>query len=271
MSEYFSTEKTELFVTALTRIEGINMGVIVLVDADEKREVGIPCDNEHLKALLQRRDSPWKTRHRLPEVMWVMLSEFACGNNYYIYINNVEDGQYTALMVEPVRNCARPIDVCDAVLLNVIAQVPIYIKSDMMRLQSSPYEKLSKSSVPLPVNILTKEMLEKSLDRVVDDEDYESAQYLRDEINKRTVRVNKKLYDYPNPTPLMDTPEFKYFKAGDQYNIDLDINSEYRRERINSKRKSENAGRPGDSHSSDRSDGDDGLPFDGMDTDDIIE
>lgn len=56
MSEYFRTEKTELFVTALTRIEGINMGVIVLVDADEKREVGIPCDNEHLKALLQRRE-----------------------------------------------------------------------------------------------------------------------------------------------------------------------------------------------------------------------
>ena len=77
-----------------------------------------------------------------------------------------------------------PIRASDAILLAQIAQLEVFMEERLFMRQSVPYE-LGKSKVALPLNALTSEMLEEALQRAIENENYELASNLRDELNRR--------------------------------------------------------------------------------------
>ena len=77
-----------------------------------------------------------------------------------------------------------PIRASDAVLLSMVADIPIFISETLMRQQSVEYTG-KKTGVTVPINAISIPMLEESLKKAIDSENYEMASKLRDEINKR--------------------------------------------------------------------------------------
>ncbi|MCD8210312.1 MAG: UvrB/UvrC motif-containing protein, partial [Prevotella sp.] len=76
-----------------------------------------------------------------------------------------------------------------SLLLSLISNLKIYIREDIMRRQSVPYNENAKG-VSLPVNTISDEMLQAALDKAIQDEDYELASHLRDEKKRRKKSVD---------------------------------------------------------------------------------
>ena len=76
------------------------------------------------------------------------------------------------------------IRVSDAVLLAQIARLPIYIDRVLMSKQSVPYIKEARG-VSIPVNTISTDMLQDALAKAIEEEKYELASHLRDELKRR--------------------------------------------------------------------------------------
>ena len=72
----------------------------------------------------------------------------------------------------------------DAILLSVVADIPLYIDSSLLSRQSVPFNP-THNGISIPINSLSEEMLNKALEQAIKDENYEMASYVRDEINRR--------------------------------------------------------------------------------------
>ncbi|MGN0215328.1 MAG: UvrB/UvrC motif-containing protein, partial [Prevotella sp.] len=73
----------------------------------------------------------------------------------------------------------------DGVLLSVAADIPLYIDTALFMRQSTPLSKDGATSIAMPANIASEEMLRMALENAVSREDYELASQLRDELNRR--------------------------------------------------------------------------------------
>ena len=168
--------KVQVFLKGLTEIVGgSKMGLLVLTNQMEDKQIAIVCDKT-MAHELNIRIGQNSLRHKLlPEVLcWInpdMDTE-----HYEILFNSIEDGQYIVVLVNKLTFEMTPIRASDAILLAQIERL-------FMR-QSVPYE-LGKSKVALPLNALTSEMLEEALQRAIENENYELASNLRDELNRR--------------------------------------------------------------------------------------
>lgn len=85
---------------------------------------------------------------------------------------------------------AVPIRISDAVLLTYLSDVPLYIEENLMLKQSVSYE-LPANNLALPLNTLDTDMLKEALDKAVNDEKYEMASLLRDELRRRNMNAAK--------------------------------------------------------------------------------
>ena len=72
----------------------------------------------------------------------------------------------------------------DAVLLNIISECPLYIEEQLMRQQSVPFDENARG-VAIPINTMDVRRLNMALQRAIDNENYELASQLRDEIKRR--------------------------------------------------------------------------------------
>lgn len=72
----------------------------------------------------------------------------------------------------------------DAVLLSYISDIPLYIEKEMMYRQSVAYRK-NAGDMPLPINTISNDMLDKAMQKAINDENYELASLLRDERQRR--------------------------------------------------------------------------------------
>ena len=72
----------------------------------------------------------------------------------------------------------------DGILLSVVASVPVFIVAALLN-QQAAHEDGDMMQIPLPINVVTDDMLQKSLKHAIESEDYEMASSLRDEIKKR--------------------------------------------------------------------------------------
>ena len=107
-----------------------------------------------------------------------------------IVIHGVAAGQYQAVLSSDDISQPVPIRAADAVLLSMAADIPIYMDEQLMARQSVAYH-AGETGVALPVNILSRDMLQKALNQAVEEENYELASHLRDEMNKREENANK--------------------------------------------------------------------------------
>ena len=130
------------------------------------------------------------TAKMLPEVLWKLV-ESQVGNRMEAFIDSVKNGQYGAVLIDNDNFAELPIYVCDAILLSLISKgkVTVTIDKTLFLKQSTPFSRNSKG-VSLPLNTITDKMLDAALQRAINNEDYEVASYLRDEINKRNKLRN---------------------------------------------------------------------------------
>lgn len=109
-----------------------------------------------------------------------------------VVINGVNEGQYKALLIAPELGMQLPILASEGILLTLVSkgQVPIKVEERLFRRQSTPYNKDS-AALSLPINTISDKMLDAALQKAVQNENYEMAGHLRDEMKRRDELRNK--------------------------------------------------------------------------------
>ena len=170
-------------VTEIVGIEGV--GIIVLVDKEEQRQLSLICDKDTLQQFKLRHPHAKHKKPMLPEVLWQIIRYYSA-ESYEVIINSLIEGEYRAILYNTDSLDLHSLRATDAVLLTLIAKLPIYIDERLMRLQSMPYNQTSMS-MALPVNVLTKELLRDALEKAINDENYELAAALKTELERRNT------------------------------------------------------------------------------------
>lgn len=173
-----------IFKGASHLLQAEGLGLLILTDEEECKQLAIPCDISTLQQFEQRLVPKAGTRkRRIPELLWDIIHSYG-ENTYEILINDVNNGQYTAYFHD-VENCnMQPMYAPEAILMAYTGGIPIYIKQELLERQGGEYRP-GKTDVSVPINTLGIKMLHHAFDKAVEDENYELASYLRDELNRR--------------------------------------------------------------------------------------
>lgn len=179
-----------------------DMAIIMLTDCQEKRQVSILCDIASKYQLDLRSHSvrivsddgtlmgppPSElTRLMLPEVLCSIIN-YMTDLKLQVVITNVYDGNYQAVIEDANTGTTFPVRASDAVLLAVANKhIPIFIEETLWEYQSLPLMKES-TGIAIPINTLTLEMLDASLERAIENENYEQAKQLKEEIERRKAK-----------------------------------------------------------------------------------
>lgn len=179
--------KIRLVFKGVSEIVGSDdLGVLVLTDEKETRQITIVCDKTMaVQAELRVHQLP-VTQIMLPEVLCKVLDN-QTDIHLEILVSGIENGQYRVMLYNKDTLEPQLIRASDAVLLSMAGNIPIYIDTDLMMKQSVPYRADSRG-VSLPVNTISDEMLQAALDKAVEEENYELASQLRDEQLRRGVK-----------------------------------------------------------------------------------
>ena len=183
--------KERLFFSGVSEIVGSeNLGLLILTDEQRTRQISIICDRAMALQIELRVKKMELTNILLPEVLLHLIRENV-DISLEMVILNIVDGQYRTLLYNADTNEEISfIRASDAVLFSLISDIPIYMKSSLLKRQSVPFTTTSKG-VSLPVNSLSDEMLQTALDKAISEENYELASYLRDEKLRRHRGQNK--------------------------------------------------------------------------------
>ena len=155
-------------------VGGENLSVILLTDETRQRALSVVCDADMTHQLITRlRGKRDVVKTMLPEVLVQLLP-----SDLEMLIVGVYEGQYQVML-----NCIR-IRMSDAILLSIISKVPLYIESRLMKRQSIPFDE-NATGVAIPINSMETERLRIALKNAVEEENYELASQLRDEIKRR--------------------------------------------------------------------------------------
>lgn len=182
-------KRTRLHFEAVSTIVGKEtIGLIVLVEDSRIRQIAIPCDEKTLHEFVLRMNGT-DTHQYIPEVLWQVVLHHV-ESDFEIFINDLINGEFRALLINATTLDMFSLRAGDAILLSVIARLPIYIEKNLFMKQSVSFAKNNRS-VNLPLNTLSESMLTSALDEAVSAEDYELASHLRDELKRRQSKKRK--------------------------------------------------------------------------------
>lgn len=169
------------------------VNLIILTDENEKRQLVVITDKPtatNISATYESRKSAL-TRKKFFErsALYVALSLLPdeMKKLMFIHIDALVDGQYHAHLVRRNADINEPdhdLRISEAVLLSIVADIPIYIDDHLWRIQSTIHNKLSNGT-SIPLNTLPLPMLKEALQQAIDKENYEMAKLLNDEIHNR--------------------------------------------------------------------------------------
>lgn len=181
--------KERLIFKGVSEIVGTeDLGLLILTDEAKERQITVVCDKAMAVQLELRIKKIPITKIMLPEVLCNILKNNV-GLNYELLIDNIVDGQYRILLYDKDTMEPLLIRASDAVLLSIVADIPLYIETGLMKRQSVVYNENARG-VSLPVNTISDEMLQAALDKAIADENYELASHLRDEKKRRNKKVD---------------------------------------------------------------------------------
>jgi hypothetical protein len=177
---------TQLFYREMSQIVGTDeMTVLVLTDAARERALSVVCDGLASKQLLLRMQSSTVTEIMLPEVLlYILKAEGAKISDYEMLIFAITNGQYKVMLESKTTSVKVPIRISDAVLLNMVADVPLYILDTLFSRQMTAYEP-QVAGIRIPINAISLEQLKQELQKAISEEDYRVAAQLQEEIEKR--------------------------------------------------------------------------------------
>lgn len=177
---------TQLFYREMSQIVGSEeMTVLVMTDATRERALSVVCDGLASKQLLLRMQSSPVHEIMLPEVLlYVLRAEGVKISDYEMLIYSITNGQYLVTLSSKTSSVKVPIRISDAVLLNLVAGVPLYILDSLFSRQMTVYEP-QVSGIRIPINAISLQQLKQELQKAIDEEDYRVAAQLKEEIEKR--------------------------------------------------------------------------------------
>ncbi len=158
------------------------LAVILLTDEKRQRALSVICDEPMTRQILLRLQHPRSCGNMLPEALLKMIPA-----KMEMMIYGIHDGQYQVVLADEQFETNARIRMSDAVLLSIISDVPFYIESELFGRQSIEFDQHA-SGVAIPINTMDVPRLNMALQRAVEEENYELASQLRDEINRRSHR-----------------------------------------------------------------------------------
>ena len=169
--------------------EGLVTCIISLVDESEKRALSITTTEyvaEQLKAC-NLKTSDFK--NDVISVLWTLFDRQNVDDFYLEFDATPERGVY-ATLVNKITNERMSIKTDQAVLLSVAADIEMYTTEMVIKELSTPFNKNDMSTTSCAVSLLSlpDQMLEKALDCAINEEDYEAASAIRDEIERRKAK-----------------------------------------------------------------------------------
>jgi uncharacterized protein len=183
--------KERLFYFSSNRLTGTDdICIISLLDEPGVREISIVCDKGVGMMIEMFVSKPEVLKTSLTNVLADIITR-QTDFDMEIDIEDLDDGVYITYIVNKTTGSRIRVKASEAVYLSIISDVPIYIDKDLMQSQSVRHKNLSTSSMSLPVNAVSLEMLQTALENAINDENYELASRLRDEIlNRKTKPLN---------------------------------------------------------------------------------
>lgn len=177
--------KIKLVFRGISEIVGdTEMGIIVLTDSASIRQISIVCDRQMEDQFTLRIGKAPIVSKMLPEVLCQVLWNIDAIASLEVVITDIINGEYRASLINTTTMNMIAIRASDGVLLSYIADIPLYIEEKLMMRQSVPFNEAARG-MSIPVNSISADMLQQALDRAVNDENYELASYLRDEMKRR--------------------------------------------------------------------------------------
>lgn len=163
-----------------------NVGLILLANEEGTKQLNVLCDKHMLYEFAVRKHPDRQNRHLIAESVWSLFSQLT-DERCHILIHGIAHEQYQCILVAEPSLLSTPIRMSDAVLLATITEMPILMDAALFERQSLPVTD-QEESVSLPINTVSAHLLQKALDKAIEDEDYEMASRLRDEISRRSKR-----------------------------------------------------------------------------------
>jgi hypothetical protein len=178
-------------------VNNTDIGIISLVDESETRHLSIVCDKftkfqfDLRSGLANTEEEPVQAigenagRTLLPEALMGIIS-YMTDLKLCVVVTNVVDGIYRAVIEDERTGTTFPVKATEGVLLTLANKhVPLYAEATLWQYQSVPLKK-GQPGVAIPINSLTKEMLEASLEKAIENEEYETAKHIKEELDRRT-------------------------------------------------------------------------------------
>jgi len=159
------------------------IALITLVDESGMRQISISCDSDMSHQLsMHVGPTPHKDR-LLPEVAMRLLPE-QVRQQLQIVIYDLLEGEYKAYVFNTETFETHAILAAHGVLMSIVGNIPLYIEEALMNRQSTEYRK-GATGISVPLNAMSIEMLNHSLQKAIEQEDYEMASKFRDELASR--------------------------------------------------------------------------------------
>lgn len=177
-------------------VNNTDIGIISLVDEAETRHLSIVCDRftkfqfDLRSGLANTEEEPVQAigenagRTLLPEALMGIIN-YMTDLKLCVVVTNVVDGIYRAVIEDERTGTTFPVKATEGVLLTLANKhVPLYAELRLWQYQSVPLKK-GQPGVAIPINSLTKEMLEASLEKAIENEEYETAKHIKEELDRR--------------------------------------------------------------------------------------
>lgn len=157
---------------------GDGIAIVLLTDQERRRALTVICDEPMKQQFLLRMQAPQQCATMLPEAPLTLLP-----STYEMMVFGLYDGQYQVALMGNDGETVR-LRMSDAVLLTMMSDIPLYIEEGLMARQCVPFEE-EATGIAIPINTMDVSRLKHVLQKAVDEENYELASQLRDEINRR--------------------------------------------------------------------------------------
>lgn len=179
--------KIRLVLKGVSEIVGDdNLGLLILTDIAQTRQLSIICDKQMEYQFGLRMSKAPVANIMLPEVMAQVISRQTT-LNIELQIYDIVDGQYQASLVNNDTLQTVPIRASDAILFSFVSHCPLYIEERLMTRQSVPYS-TNSPGMAIPVNSISNSMLQSALKKAIQEENYELASHLHEEMQRRKKR-----------------------------------------------------------------------------------
>lgn len=172
--------------------DGEGSCVITLTDEGEKKALSIMTHRAlalRLKAYSHNRKDALRSA---VGVLAYILEEKEALDQYHICIDAKKDLGFNARLENELDDSSLPISPDEAVLLALVAGMDMFATVNAFQFFATPYSE-NAHMVALPILGLPDSMLKKALDKAVEEENYETASYIRDEMKRREQKHREQL------------------------------------------------------------------------------